>query len=107
MAKYVNKGHNLDYVNGTGSDIAAGDILTIGDLVGVAGTDIPDGELGSVAVHGVFMMPITSEAITVGTKVYLTSAGKITATEGSNTPAGYCAISCTATDTEVAVKLLG
>lgn len=53
------------------------------------------------------MMPITSEAITVGTKVYLTSAGKITATEGSNTPAGYCAISCAATDTEVAVKLLG
>lgn len=106
-AKYSQEGLNLDYKNGTGADIAAGDILVLESLVGVAACDIPDGTIGAVAVHGVFLMPSAGDEVAVGAKVYLTSGGDITSTESGNTLAGYCAVEAKSTDTEIAVKLLG
>ena len=58
MAKnHVQPGKVLDYVNDTGADIASGDVVKAGALLGVALKDIPDSETGSVAVDGVFAVP--------------------------------------------------
>lgn len=52
--KYTQEGAVLTYANDSGSDIAADDVVVMGDLVGFALVDIADGEEGSVAIEGVF-----------------------------------------------------
>ena len=44
-AKYWHRGEALDYVNATENKIEAGDVLTMGSRIGVAGTDIEPGGL--------------------------------------------------------------
>lgn len=46
-------GQVLEFTNGTGVDIASGEVVIMGDTVGVALVDIPDGETGNVSIHGV------------------------------------------------------
>lgn len=73
-ADYWQRGETLDYINGTGAKINAGDILLLGDRLGVAGCDIPDGAAGSVHVTGVFKMPKdygdSGKALAIGQAVY-------------------------------------
>lgn len=71
MAKnHVQPGKVLDYVNETGADIASGDVVKAGALLGVALKDIPDGDTGPVAVDGVFAVPkVAGTAITQGAAV--------------------------------------
>ena len=53
-AVYVQEGKSLDYKNGSGTDILAGDVVIMGSRAGVAGTDIPVGLTGSIHMEGVF-----------------------------------------------------
>jgi len=52
--KYEQAGEVLDYTNSTGSDISAGDIVEMQNVVAVALEDIADTTTGSVKVTGVF-----------------------------------------------------
>ena len=71
-AVYVQEGKSLDYKNGSGTDILAGDVVIMGARAGVAGTDIPVGLIGSIHMEGVFKIPKkAAEAITAGA-VYFT-----------------------------------
>ncbi len=114
-AKYWQRGESLDYLNNTEDTIEATTVVALGNLVGVVGTDIPAGEMGSVIIAGVFEMEKTgTEAITQGAQVYFDGAG-ITgaADDGASsgavayTPAGYAAQAADADDTTILVKLLG
>ncbi len=84
---YIQAGNVLDFTNDTGVDISAGAIIVLGSLVGVAVSDIADGEVGAVAVEGVWRLPkVTTEEIGAGD--YLTfdvSAGGFI--HGDTTPA--------------------
>ena len=51
-ARYVQRGDSIDYI--PEADVAAGDIIKVGRLVGVAKLDIKAGELGALAVVGVY-----------------------------------------------------
>ena len=51
-ARYVQRGDSIDYI--PEADVAAGDIIKVGSLVGVAKLDIKAGELGALAVVGVY-----------------------------------------------------
>lgn len=74
---HVQPGKVLDYVNSTGADIASGDVVKAGALLGVALKDIPDGETGSVAVDGVFAVPkVSGTAIAQGAAVVFKAATK-------------------------------
>ena len=107
-AIYWQDGKNLDYTNSTNAKIEANTILVVGDIVGVAGTDIEAGETGSVITKGVFEMPKKdSTATTQGTKVYFDTTDGITATAGTLKQAGYAAADSAAGDTAILVKLLG
>ena len=70
-ATYVQEGDAIDYT--PGADVAAGEVVVQGDLIGVAKTPIASGKLGSLAVDGVFDFPKAtgvSTAIAVGQTVY-------------------------------------
>lgn len=58
--KFKQPGEVVDYANDTGSDIAAGAVVIMGILLGVALVDIADGESGAVAIEGVFELAKTA-----------------------------------------------
>ena len=60
MASYVQDGDLLDHT--PASAVAAGDVVVIGSLVGVAPRAIAAGALGALAVEGVYEMPCASGA---------------------------------------------
>lgn len=51
-AKYVQRGDSVDFT--PDADMAAGEIVRLGNLVGITKIPIPAGKLGSVSVTGVF-----------------------------------------------------
>lgn len=67
MKNKIQDGSVIDYTNGTGSDIASGDVVVIGGgstaMIGVAMVDIADGETGSVALEGVYEVPKVTAAV--------------------------------------------
>jgi predicted RecA/RadA family phage recombinase len=52
MADFIQDGGSIDYT--PGSNVAAGDVIVQGELVGVAKVPIPAGHAGALAVEGVF-----------------------------------------------------
>ena len=107
-ASYWQRGETLDYRNDTEEKIEANTIISFGSHIGVAGTDILPGELGSLHVTGVFEIDKTAAgAIEMGTEVYFDGAG-ITDAKGEGMPlAGYAAQAADASDTVILVKLVG
>lgn len=106
-ATYWQKGEVLDFT--PTEDVKNGQVVPIVSRVGIAGSDIAAGEQGHLHVVGVFELDkATGETIPMGTAVYYdATADAITATQGSNTPAGYAAADAAQASATVLVKLLG
>lgn len=60
---YVQPGEVIDWTNGTGSDVASGDVVAVGQILGVALVDIASTATGSVQITGVFTVPKVSGAV--------------------------------------------
>lgn len=104
---YIVPGKKINYLNGTGSAIASGDVVYVGNLPGVAEVDIADGEVGVVEVEGVHLLAkTTSLVITQGDRLFFnTTTNKITKTVTDN-PIGTAWTSQASNDTTVEVKLM-
>jgi predicted RecA/RadA family phage recombinase len=103
-AKYVQKGDSVDYT--PSENILAGDVKIIADLVGVAKLDIAAGELGALAVVGVFDVVKAEVEIAAGTVVFWDAgAKKATTVQGSNHYLGKAVASATEDDENVRVLL--
>lgn len=106
IATYVNEGDSIDYT--PGSDVTAGDVIDLGNFVGIATSDIASGVLGSLVVEGVFdVNKYDSEAITLGAPVYW-DAGTSTATGTSGyseAVMGVCVKAADASDATVRVRI--
>lgn len=63
MKTYVQPGKVITWTNGTGAAVASGDVVAIGNILGVAAVDIAVGASGSVAIEGVFTVPKVSGAV--------------------------------------------
>ncbi len=63
-ARYVQRGESIDYTPET--DVAAGDVILMGKLRGIAKLDIKAGELGALALTGVYEMPKGDLVVNVG-----------------------------------------
>jgi len=77
LVSYVHQGASIDYT--PGADVAAGDVVVQGELVGVAKLDIAANTLGALAVQGVFDFPkstAASSGIPTGSIVYWDAAAK-------------------------------
>lgn len=107
-AAFWQRGEALDYTNTGTKTIEANTIISFGGHIGIAGTDILPGEVGSLHVTGVFEMPKTATgAVEMGADVYYDGTG-ITDTEGDSAVlAGYAAQAAAASDTVILVKLAG
>lgn len=110
MARYVAKGDSIDHT--PVSAVAVGTMVAIGSgMVGIADRPIAAGELGALAVEGVFSVDKATGAGSdhaVGTKLYLnTSTGKAVATSNSGAypPVGVVLVQPGVNDAEVLVKL--
>ena len=107
---YIQAGNVVDYT--AGADITSGSVVVMGNLIGVAITDIANGETGPVQIDGVFELPkVTAAVIGAGeTVMWDVSAGKFD--DNQATPAaGDLTNGCVAVaagengDTTVMVKI--
>lgn len=93
-AKFRKSGDTLDYTPSTA--IAAGSLVVVGSLVGLALWPIASGEAGTLkTLHSGEVIEVTTdEAIgqtNFGTPIYVTSAGLVSKTESGNTLVGFAA----------------
>lgn len=104
FARYVQKGDAIDYRPSVA--VAAGDVIIIADLIGIARLDIEAGTLGSLAVVGVFDVVKTAAAVPVGSTVYWDAgAKKATLVSGSNHYLGKAIAAADSGDETVRVLL--
>lgn len=105
---YEQKGGLIEHT--ASGAIAAGDVVVIGSLVGVAPRPIANGALGAVAVEGVYTIPKlatgTEGAITAGQKVYWYAASGVAAvSHATGVAMGYAVAAAGEQTTTVNVKL--
>ena len=104
-ARYVQRGESIDFI--PASDVAAGDIVKVGSLVGVAKLDIKAGELGALALCGVYEIATNGTAIEAGAVVSVDpGTGKACAADASGAvKSGHAVAAAGTTDTLVNVRL--
>jgi len=76
-ATFRHQGASIDHT--PAADVAAGDVIVQGELVGVARLDIKAGAIGALAVEGVFDFPKAvgaSTALITGTDVFWDAAAQ-------------------------------
>ena len=73
-ARYVQKGEAIDHMPDTA--VAAGDVVVVGNLIGIARIDIPAGVLGALAVVGVYDVAKAAVAVAAGTPLYWDAVNK-------------------------------
>jgi predicted RecA/RadA family phage recombinase len=109
LVRYIQDDESVDYI--PGADVAAGDVVVQGDLVGVAKLDIAANRLGSLAVEGIFDFPKATaggSGIAAGTVVYWDATNKqATATSTGNKQLGRVVLAAADADTTVRVRLDG
>jgi len=106
---FVHEGNSIDYT--PSADVAAGEVVVQGDLIGVAKTPIAADKLGALAVTGVFDFPKAAgggTAITAGTTVYWDEAdeeAKADSETGDNKLIGKVVQDAADADTTVRARL--
>lgn len=66
-SNYIQPGETISWTNGTGAAIASGQVVAIGQIIGVALVDIANGAAGSVGIKGVYAVPkVTAAVIAAG-----------------------------------------
>ena len=105
-ARYIQRGESIDYT--PAEAVAAGDIVKLGNLVGVAKLDIKPGELGALALVGVYEIATSGTAIEAGALVFVDPAtGKVCAESAAGAiKLGHAITKAATTDATVCVRLL-
>lgn len=105
MADFIQDGASLDYT--PGADVAAGDVIVQGDLVGVARSSIKSGQLGAIAVEGVFdFTKNTGVAYTAGQLLYWDDTNNVvTDTATGNKQIGKAVRAAASGDTTARIRL--
>lgn len=83
-AIYFQRGDIIDYT--PAQDVAAGDVVVIGDLVGVAKLDIKAGTLGALALTGVYKVSKGAGEIAAGTVLYWDATANTVVETGTDLP---------------------
>jgi predicted RecA/RadA family phage recombinase len=108
-ATFAQDGNSIDYT--PASDVTAGDVIVQGDLIGVAKLDIKTGQLGALAVVGVFDFPKATgvgSGIAAGAYVYWDEADQQAKTDdelGANKMLGKSVTAAGDDDATVRVRL--
>lgn len=110
-SNYVNEGISIQHT-ASGSALSSGDVIVIGEQIGVALVDIAVGETGTVALSGVFTLPKVSAAVIAAGESVIWDASAVAFDDNAATPAtGDVSGCCVAMEaagngvTSIAVKL--
>ena len=105
QATFIQEGHYIDHT--PVSALASGDVVVQGDLVGVTVRPLAAGEVGSIAVDGVFdFTKNTGVAFTVGTILYWDNTNNVvTTTSAGNKSIGKVVRAAASADTTVRMRL--
>lgn len=104
VARYIHDGSAIDYR--PTADVAAGDVVVQGSLIGVARLDIAAGELGALATVGVYdVAKATGTALAVGAKVYWDATNASVSTTTTNPLLGIVVAEAATDDTTVRVLI--
>jgi predicted RecA/RadA family phage recombinase len=107
LATYRSVGDMIDYT--PSGNVAEGDVVVQGSLIGVATRAIVANVLGALAVTGVFDMPKatgSASAITAGTILYWDASGEVVTSSnggGANKQFGKAIVAASDDDTTVRV----
>lgn len=83
MARYIQNGERINITNDSEETIVYGEVIAIGNRIGIALSNIGPGAVGVLHVAGVYeIQSEDSEEFLVGETVYLNESGKITKTPG-------------------------
>lgn len=109
LATYIQKGSTMEWVNNTGTDVAAWEIVLLGGRIAVAGDAIANGASGNLFMEGVFSAPAVNDtAFAAGDQLYWDAAAeKLTKVATGNTPAGTCFATKAETGTTAWVNISG
>lgn len=106
MKNYIADGNTMPFT--AGATIASGGLVVVGDLAGVAITDVANGATGTLQLTGVVKLVKAAAAneIVAGAPCYHV-AGEITHTDnsGANKLVGYAFATASAAATEITVRL--
>ena len=105
-ARYVQRGDAIDHV--PLEDVASGDVVVLGKLVGIAKLDIKRDELGALALTGVYeVAKATGVAFAVGTEVAWDAANKkaVAAGTSGSVKMGHAVALASAVETTMFVRL--
>lgn len=104
IARYVHEGKSLDYR--PSEAVAAGEVIVLESLVGIARLDIASDTLGSLAVTGVFEVAKASGEISAGVPLYWDAKNKnVTTTTAGNIYIGKAVASAASADATVHLLL--
>lgn len=106
IATYVHRGEIIDYT--PEADVAAGDVVVINNIVGIAKLDIKAGEHGALAIIGVYDIAKASgenTAIGKGVRVFWNATNKQITTDPTDVYIGKTLIAATDDDTTARVLL--
>jgi predicted RecA/RadA family phage recombinase len=104
QADFVKDGEAFNYT--PAGDIAAGEVVVAGRLVGIARQPISAGKSGSLTVTGIFDFDKGGTTFSIGDAVYWDDTGNVaTPTVGSNKLLGAAVLVAGAGDVKVRVRL--
>lgn len=103
---FIQQGTVLAYWNDTAEDILSGDVVPLESRIGVAKTNIPVGEMGSVAATGVWSLPKSTDAFAKQGQAVFYKDGQVIASNADGAvPAGYVWDTAVSADESVNVKI--
>lgn len=106
MARLIQKGDILDWTNGGAAAVTAGTVVVAGTFVGVVQNDIPVGELGAIAITGIWEVAKTTGAIDAGDPVYWSASnGYATGTASGSVFMGRAVADAASGDATIRVRL--
>lgn len=83
----------IDYI--PAANVAAGDVVVVGNLVGVAPVAIAAGTLGAVETCGTFRIATASATtFAIGDPVYFDATNKVATATGTDVKIGYAVATC-------------
>lgn len=91
MAKFIQKGDNIDFKNTTDSPVLYGEVIVFGKMIGIANNDIPVGAIGTISLTGVYEIPCEAVEIATGDVLYWGAENlRLTKTNTGGIIAGIC-----------------
>jgi predicted RecA/RadA family phage recombinase len=110
---YQQRGESITWTNGTGSAVVSGQVVAVGNMIGIALVDIANAATGSVAIEGVFsgIPKVTAAVFAQGEKlIWDSSAAKFddsaaTPATGDITGGATAYAAGTSSDTTCTIKL--